>query len=251
MFACSPTLIGYIAWGYPDSDDVKELLTLCEIGIGPKAVPHRFIVDVRAVSHVDPRTFGMFIEYTSRHRAELAEKIIGQAVLRPDGLVGAIMSGFSRIARLSFPQRAFGDAEKALRWLGVDPDEGAELLAELAAIRDAASGTNDVVRRLRAELTAKRAYAFSADDVSARLGVSKRTFQRALRDAGTTFRSELRAAKLSRAQTLLRDGDRSVSWIAAELGFSSAQHFATAFGRAVGETPSAWRARHERGNRRA
>jgi AraC-like DNA-binding protein len=247
MFACSPTLIGYVAWGYPDTDDVKELLTLCEIGLGPKAVPHRFLVDVRALTQVDPRTFGMFIDYTTQHRDELAQMIVGQALLRPDGMVGAIMSGFSRIARLSYPQRVFGDAEKALRWLTIDPVEGAELLAELARIRDAASGTNDVVRKLRAELASK--HSFSVDEASARLGVSKRTFQRALRDAGTTFRSELHASKLARAQTLLRDGDRSVSWVAAELGFSSAQHFATAFGRAVGETPSAWRARHERGKR--
>jgi AraC-like DNA-binding protein len=244
MFAWSPTLIGYVVWGYADTDDVKELLTLCEIGTSPKAPPHRFLVDVRALTHVEARTFGLFVEYTTRHREVLAKKIIGQAILRPDGMVGAIMSGFSRVARLTFPQRVFGDAQKALRWLEIDAVEGAELLAELARIRDVASGTNDVVRRLREELAAGSVA--SLDDAVARLGLSRRTFQRAMRDAGTTFRAEVHATKLARAQTLLREGDRSVSWIAAELGFSSAQHFATAFGRAVGETPSAFRARNER-----
>jgi AraC-like DNA-binding protein len=242
MFARSPSLIGFIAWGYPDTDDVRELLTLCEIGVAPDAVPHRFLVDVRELSHIDARTFAMFVEYTTRHRALLAKNVVCQALLRPDGIVGAILSGFSRVASLSFPQRAFGDAEKALRWLDIDPADGADLLEEVAKIRDAASGTNKLVRRLRTELAT--ADVPSLDAAARGLGVSKRTFQRALREAGTTFRSEVHTAKLARAQTLLRESDRNVTWIAAELGFSSVQHFATAFRRAVGETPTAWRARH-------
>ena len=68
--------------------------------------------------------------------------------------------------------------------------------------------------------------------------------QRALREAGTTYRAELDAFRIRRAHELLRQDERSLSWIAHELGFSSAQHFATAFRRAMGETPSVWRMRH-------
>lgn len=242
VFAHSPTLIGFASWGYPDVDDVRELLKLCEIGVAPGAVPHRFIVDLRALELIDPRTFGMFVDFTRGHREALARNVLGQAQLRPEGLVGAIISGFSHVARLPYPERVFGDVADALAWLELDHDLGTGLLDELTRIRDAASGTDGTVRCVRAELDSSHVRPLG--EVATRLGLSRRTLQRALRDAGTTFRLESRSAWLRRAQSLLRDGDRNLSWVAAELGFSSVQHFSTAFRRALGETPSTWRARH-------
>ena len=244
MFAHSPTLIGYVCWGYPDADDVRDLLRLCEVGVAPDAVPHRFLVDLRALEFVDPRTFTQFVEYTNNHRAVLQEKVLRQALLRPDGLVGAIITGFSPIARLSYPQRVFGDVAAALAWLELPPEEGIALIAQLDAIRAEASGTDETVRRIRELLFASRCKAL--DEVARRLGLSRRTCQRALRDAGTSFRGELASARIRKAKDFLAEGDRNLTWVAAELGFSSVQHFATAFRRATGETPSAWRARQQR-----
>ncbi|SDL74774.1 AraC family transcriptional regulator [Nonomuraea jiangxiensis] len=48
--------------------------------------------------------------------------------------------------------------------------------------------------------------------------------------------------RIRRARTLLAETDRSVTWIAAELGFSSPQHFATAFRSHTGATPREFRA---------
>ncbi|MFT3835403.1 MAG: helix-turn-helix transcriptional regulator [Myxococcaceae bacterium] len=81
-------------------------------------------------------------------------------------------------------------------------------------------------------------------ELAARLGMSSRSCQRALAAAGTTFRTELNAGRMQRARGLLTSGDRSMKWIAGELGFASVQHFATAFRRANGETPTAWRDRN-------
>ena len=50
-------------------------------------------------------------------------------------------------------------------------------------------------------------------------------------------------ARMSEARRLLRETRWSVTTIALELGFSSAQHFITAFRLAYGEPPGAWRAR--------
>jgi len=241
VFARSPTLIGFASWGRPDTDDVSELLHLCEIGLRP-GMPHRFLVDVRGLELVLPSTFGLFVTYTRKHREVLKQNIVRQAQLRPEGLVGAIISGFSQVARLSYPERVFGDVEEALAWLQVEPQEGVELVSELEAIRSDACESSAVVGRLREELNASGAVAI--ERAARQLGLSTRSLQRALRQAGTTYRIELNSFRIRRAQELLRDGAQDLSWISAEVGFSSAQHFATAYRRAVGVTPSAWRARN-------
>jgi AraC-like DNA-binding protein len=242
VFAQSPTLLGFVAWGRPDVDDVRELLRLCEVGLKPGVVPHRWLVDVRGLELVEAGTFGLFLEYTRKNRETLRQNIVRQAQLRPDGLVGAIISGFSHLAKLSYPERVFGDVEEALAWLEIDAQQGIELLAQLDAIRNQACESYAVVGRLRRELEV--AGILAVEDAALRLGLSTRSFQRALRQAGTTYRMELKAYRMRRAQDLLRQGDRNLTWIAAEVGFSSVQHFATAYRRAIGDTPSAWRARH-------
>ena len=246
VFAQSRELIGFVCWGYPDVDDVRELLALCEIGVRADARPHRFLVDVRELEFVDPRTFAMFLDYTRKNRDVLERKLMRQALLRPEGLVGSVISGFSHVAKLSYPYRVFAEVEATVGWLGLEPGEGADLVAELDAIRANASGTDPVVRRMREVLTTESCG--SLPELATRLKLSRRTCQRALRDAGTTFRRELRSARLALARDFLEQSDRNLTWIAAELGFSSAQHFATAFRRAIGETPSAWRARHRKVN---
>jgi AraC-like DNA-binding protein len=242
MFARSPTFIGYASWGRPDVDDVTELLRLCEIGIQPGVPPHRFLVDVRGLELIDPATFGLFLSYTRRHGDVLKQNIIGQAQLRPDGLVGAIISGFSHIASLPYPERVFGDVDDALTWLGVDHVEGTDVLAELDAIRHASAARDHVVMRLRTELHASGTV--PVDQAARGLGLSTRALQRALRQAGTAYRIELKSFQIRRAQELLRKNEQSLAAIAGEVGFSSAQHFSTAFRRAIGDTPSAWRARY-------
>jgi AraC-like DNA-binding protein len=240
VFAHSPTLLGFAAWGRPGVEDVRELLRLCAIGLRPGMVPYRWLVDVRHLEFVEPATFGLFLEHTRINRGVLQQNIVRQAQLRPDGLAGAIVSGFARVARLSYPDRVFDDVGEALAWLGVEPRVGVELIAELDAIRNDACQSH-VVDRLRRELEEEGILAI--EEIARRLGLSTRAFQRALREAGTTYRSELRTFRVRRAQELLR-GEQSLAWVAAEVGFPSAQHFATAYRRAIGEAPSAWRTRH-------
>ena len=242
MFAHSPTLLGFVIWGKPDAEDVRELLRLSAISVRPDAEPHRFLADVRALELVEPATFSLFLDYTRNHREALGRNILRQAQLRPDGLVGAIISGFSHVARLPYPEKVFGDAQEALAWLDVERSVGADLLGELDAIRSAALESYPITGRLRRELETHGA--LTVEDAGRRLGLSTRSFQRALRDAGTTYRGELKSFRIRRAQELLRSSDRKLAWIAAELGFSSVQHFATAYRRATGDTPSGWRTSH-------
>lgn len=240
VFAHSPTLLGFASWGRPDVEDVRELLRLCEVALRPGVVPYRWLVDLRGLELIEPATFGLFLDYTKRNREALRTSIVRQAQLRPDGIVGAIVSGFSHVARLPYPERVFGDVEAALAWLEVAREQGVELLAQLDAIRNEACEGHTVVAHLRRELGASGPLPIEV--LAGRLGLTTRTFQRALREAGTTYRIELKTFRMRRAQELLR-GERSLTWIAAEVGFSSAQNFATSYRCSIGETPSEWRSR--------
>jgi AraC-like DNA-binding protein len=242
VYARDPTLRGFASWGRPDVADVRELLRLCEFGLAPGLPPYRWLVDLRGLEFIEPATFGLFLEYTSKNRDVLGRNILRGAQLRPDGFVAAILFGFQQLARLSYPDRVFNDVDEAMAWLEIEHQEGVLLLDELDAIRNASCASHDIVQRLRQQLETSGCLA--GPEVARRLALSTRSLQRALREAGTTYRLELKAFRLRRAQELLRQGDRNLSWIAEEVGFSSVQHFATAYRRAIGDTPSAWRMRN-------
>jgi AraC-like DNA-binding protein len=242
VFAHSPTLLGFASWGRPGVEDVRELLSVCQVGLKPGMVPYRWFVDLRGLELIEPATFGLFLDHTRRNRELLRCNIARQAQLRPSGLVGAIVTGFAPLAMLPYPDRVFADVGEAFAWLALDHQEGVGLVAELDAIRSAACDSHSIVARLRQELEMSGSLAI--EDAARRFALSTRGLQRALRQAGTTYRMELKAFQIRRAQQLLRRGEQSLTSIAAEVGFASSQHFATAYRRAVGDTPSAWRARH-------
>ena len=50
------------------------------------------------------------------------------------------------------------------------------------------------------------------------------------------------ARRIAKASEMLRQGDRSITSIADELGFASSQHFATSFKQATGIVPKRWKA---------
>ena len=59
--------------------------------------------------------------------------------------------------------------------------------------------------------------------------------------------------RIAKASEMLRQGDRSITSIADELGFASSQHFATSFKQATGIVPKRWKAAntsHAKGERR-
>ncbi len=79
--------------------------------------------------------------------------------------------------------------------------------------------------------------------VAATLGMSVPTLRRRLEDEGTTFTDLVDDVRRDLAERYLRDPDRSISEIAALLGFAHAPAFHKAFRRWKGVTPSAHRAR--------
>ena len=80
--------------------------------------------------------------------------------------------------------------------------------------------------------------------LAAEAGVSKFHFSRLFRErTGSTPVAYLLDLRLAAARRLLASGELDVGTVAHRCGFARATHFATAFGRRYGETPSAFRSR--------
>lgn len=84
--------------------------------------------------------------------------------------------------------------------------------------------------------------AFSKEDLIRELGCSPNTIlSRFRRFTGLPPQAFLMKCRIRRAEDLLKDRTRSITDIAAELGFASSQHFATRFRQETGKTPRDWR----------
>jgi AraC-like DNA-binding protein len=82
------------------------------------------------------------------------------------------------------------------------------------------------------------------DGAATRLGLRSRTLQRRLHEEGTSYRQIVDTARRRRAETTLGATAMPVAEIAASLGYEEPAHFARAFRRWHGCSPSEWRRMH-------
>ena len=197
-----------------------------------------WLVDLRDLSFIEPRSFGLMVEFVQQHRKRLQHTVRRMAQLRPPGMLGAIISGFSAIALAPYEEQVFSQADEAFDWFSFDRATGRRLLETLDGIRRAIASGGDVVGELRGMLL--ETPTLSIEDAARRLGNSTRQLQRRLTEKETTYRAQVRCAQLEIAKRLLSEGNHSVTEVAYEVGFSSAQHFSTAFREEIGVSPSDW-----------
>jgi AraC-like DNA-binding protein len=169
----------------------------------------------------------------------LAKRIRRQAIVRPAGLLGAAAEGFANLLGPAHEWRVFETLVEALAWSGVS-DAGDEARA-LDALVDVATCGSPVVARIRSWAAAHGGRVTVAEAAQA-LGMSVRSLQRSLGDAGTSFRDEVNAVLIERAKALLLEGDTKLEVIAIKLGCSSLTTFSAFFRRMTGESPSEFRA---------
>jgi AraC-like DNA-binding protein len=84
--------------------------------------------------------------------------------------------------------------------------------------------------------------AISGDEVARQLRVHRRTLNRRLKDAGTTFQQVLDQVRFELAQEMLSGTRLHVAEIAARLGYRVPSAFTRAFRRWSGSSPVCWRA---------
>jgi len=84
--------------------------------------------------------------------------------------------------------------------------------------------------------------AVSGDDAARHLHLHRRTLNRRLSEAGTTFRQVLDQVRFELAREMLSDTRLHIAEIAARLGYRTPSAFTRAFRRWSGNSPAHWRA---------
>jgi AraC-like DNA-binding protein len=197
---------------------------------------HVSLIDFSRMESVDQAAFQLLLHELEARYAKLAI-IQKQVLVHPMKLAGAFVAGFFAIFVPPYPAEVVGDASAALERVGLADRAGAIETAR------AAFGTEpEWLRSMRRHLTSHLASA-TIDDTARAIGLSTRTLQRLLQGAQKTFSSELDAVRLRVADDRLRTTKTKIAAIAAELGFSSGEHFSEWFKRHRGERPSTYRER--------
>ena len=119
----------------------------------------------------------------------------------------------------------------------------AELLERRATeLLAAIDGEADLTLRVREALeTTADLREVDMDSVAARLGTSRRTLQRRLGDAGTSWKRLFEEEQKRRACAALLSGTHAIKELADELGFTETSAFHRAFRRWTGHTPADYR----------
>jgi AraC-like DNA-binding protein len=113
-----------------------------------------------------------------------------------------------------------------------------------ATVRQALGGghADSIVDEVRAHVRQWIREAPDADEVARALGLSLRTLQRRLGEAGASFREVALAVKIDVAKELLEQPQLSIADVARAVGFARVPAFTRAFFQRTGLTPSAFRA---------
>jgi AraC-like DNA-binding protein len=245
----SPSLCGVVLWDRPDGDDAAVLVHLFALGRSPvMAAELDMVVDTRRLVGVDLELFARFADY-ARQTAGENERLRRQAIVRADGLVGAVTAGFHPVAETRHAWSVFSDSAGAFAWLegaegqGQPPTEA--LRAEIEQLVDTARGSDTLVRSLQEHL-AQNIDAPRVQKAARALGLSSRSLQRELLEHGTSFRAEVARVRVGRAELLLAETDLKVAAIATEVGCASLPHFISLFRRVRQTSPGRFRARARR-----
>jgi AraC-like DNA-binding protein len=240
-FAVDDSLFGYAIWGRPAPGDVQALVRVLELELDRP--PHDAFVDFADLEIVAPEAFEALATYTVTHEEALRRVVTRTAIVHPQGVSGAIVSGFFDVTARPFPVTLWKTGALALAHLGRADKEAC--LAALARARAAVSGEPEVIRGVRAYLATELLHP-SLGDVARELHLASRTLQRRLTEHGTSFHAEVQRARLEAAQERLANTDTSVTTIALDLGFTTPQHFANLFRAHTGASPTVFRAQHRR-----
>ncbi|WP_395857804.1 helix-turn-helix domain-containing protein [Cystobacter fuscus] len=225
---------------------MSRLTQVLNVELAP-AAPHVSLVDARRVESPDANGLSVLVKYMAPRISDFSQTVRRQALVRPEGIAGAVVGGFYSLVSSSYPTRAFADPLEALGWLGRPEPEARTLLVELNELVMRQQGQSPLLGELHRVLRTRLCDELVLADIAREMGMSERTLQRRLRESGTSFQSELNTVQVRTAQALLLNSDAKLTAVAAEVGCASLQHFSSLFRKLTGESPSAWRARHRQG----
>lgn len=227
-------LAGVVVWGRPSLEEVVFALPLLDayVALGPEAV---VLVDGReAELDVDP-----LIELTTwclANRHGLHERLKLQVGLTRSGVVGTYPELRPTV---SHPIEVFFDTAAA--YVRADATRGEALMHEVSACVNEVRGTMAELVKLRA-LLRENAGNLSLDEASHALALSRRSLQRVLSDARTSFREELARSRSESAVEILSGTSGTLAVVARHMGISVGTLMSTVR-KTTGATPSEYRKR--------
>lgn len=238
MWCADLSLGGSCVWGALDADDITGLERALTLDL--RDLPEfDLLLDYAEVEPMSADAFGRLVVGIARCFPTLAALPIRRvAAVAPTSTVGrAFVLGLPTVGVLP-PFRMCESSVDALDWLG--RRSFAAELREIVVRAKSASPTTSVLERwLRTHARAP-----SLEAAAAAMGRSARTLQRELAASGTSFKDEVARVRMAAAKDRLASTDEKISAIANTLGYRSPEAFATAFARATGTSPTAYRALH-------
>jgi AraC-like DNA-binding protein len=245
-FCIHPKLWGMMLWGRPTEADAVQLGRSLVLELVEPAVPHASLVDASRLEAGDEGGFEALQRYVEKRWDELKRSVLRLAMVRPKGLLGAVVAGAWEVMPRPYPVDVFADPRKACEWLKVEEaGRPAAIARQLGEIYANASSTTPLLAALRAHLD-QHLDGLRLAEAAVALEVSERTLQRRLAEDGTNFQRELTDARVRAARRLLVERDAKLSTIAVEAGFASLQQLNTVFKRRTGMSPRQWRTENGR-----
>lgn len=232
---------GTFMWGKPLERDIAEMEPYWSLGAGDPAWDGRAaFIDARAVEAVDALGFHRLLSYLLKTQQSL-RGVGAVTMVHGGGLVGVVTAGLLNVVRPAYPFRAVG-AEK-LREVFEALRIG-DLYEPVEMLRCSVGQVPEIVRTVQAVL--KQQPDATVEQLADQLGLSARTLQRRLDDAGTSLRQERQRHVMHQAEELLAATSLDLDAIAAQVGLASASHLVTLFRRVHDVTPGEWRERNRR-----
>jgi AraC-like DNA-binding protein len=228
---CEGIFASFLA-GNPGEDELSALSLAYAV---PAArAKHAVLFDGSRLQSLDASALGLLLNSMVSSARRLTRNLERVAVVHGAGATGAVIAGYPEVIGIRCETRKFTDTVTALAWLGA----AGELCREAAELASSIMEDDAHLVRLRAYLAAHLDAAI--DDAARELGMAKRSLQRHLQVSGTGWQREIDLARLAAAEKLL-SGDRTLTQVALEVGFSSLQSFSDWFRAQVGKPASSWR----------
>ncbi len=241
VWRLTPSIGGMVLWGHQSEEQASEIVRVCSQGLGAlatldPAVPFTALLDLRHAGSIDLSAFAVFHSWlidVNKQHSELRVVLLCEPSPDSATLLGLVQMSAPRIV-LAAGVEALGpilDDAGAPQALMARIDCTIEKLMEPSPI----ASLRDTLSRGQAML--------SLTSAARKLGMSVRSLQRALEREGTTFERERSLVRKGIFEALVGDQSLKIDAVAASLGFGSVRAFSTAFRRAVGVSPRAFRAK--------
>lgn len=236
-------LFGTAVWGTPDTNTIDALLGAWRLYEQLAPDGYAVITDARRLEHFDPAHYPRLLAFAQQHRDAFEARLQRHALVLAESLPALAASGLYTVVGVSRFER-YADVTAAFRF--VAPTLAATVQPVVEALVAVASHESATLAALRTLLT-NGDPALSIADAADQLNLSTRGLQRALYDAGSTYRHETDRARVALACTLLDTTDLKIEAIAHRVGCSQTSGFARLFLRVTGEVPTDYRARRGSG----